>query len=141
MRLLIADDERMDQRILERSLESEVEAIGTANNGLEALYAIRDGLSGDAPWDVIILDLQMPVLGGLDTATLIRETERMLGEDYVGRTAILFTSCSGNDREICKSFFSTGASGFIKKPYDKDDLVRALYDCRATNSCTDKSIQ
>ena len=86
-------------------------------NGLEALAALDA-----ASYDVVLLDMHMPVMDGCQAATTIRQHESQLGKRR--QTLIALTaSTSGDDREKC---LSSGMDDFLSKPVRQDELARIL---------------
>jgi len=110
-RLLIADDDRIILATLAEDLSEQGYSVRTASNGEEALAACRQ----DAP-DLAILDIRMPVMGGIDAARLIRaECD----------TATLFLSAY-SDRDLVELAVAEGAQGYLVKPITIEKLTPAI---------------
>ncbi|AGH94528.1 chemotaxis-specific protein-glutamate methyltransferase CheB [Pseudobdellovibrio exovorus] len=106
VKVLIADDSVVYRSQIRASLEdsSWIEVVGTASNGRQAI----ERLTGSAI-DLLILDLEMPVLDGLET---LREMQKLSLKTKV----ILFSSSSKRGAEITLEALRLGASDFISKP-------------------------
>jgi len=116
LRLLIAEDNRVNQRLLVRLLEKEGHAVTVAEDG-EATVA----LSREQPFDAILMDVQMPKVDGLEATHLIRARERGTGQ-HVPIIALTAHAMKG-DREKC---LEAGMDMYLAKPLDKKELITAL---------------
>ncbi|GAA3510101.1 response regulator transcription factor [Georgenia daeguensis] len=113
VRVLIADDQALVRSgfAMVLSVEDDIEVVGQVANGAEALAALA---ATDV--DVVLMDVQMPVMDG------IAATQRVVGED-LAKVIILTTF----DREdYLFDALAAGASGFLLKNADPDDLVDAI---------------
>ncbi|MEV6237835.1 response regulator transcription factor [Lentzea sp. NPDC051838] len=120
MRIMIADDETAIRESLERVLQVEGYETCTVANGL----AVLDGIEGDAP-DLLILDLMMPRLGGLETCRRLRAAGRDLPVLMLTARDQVFDRVAGLD---------AGADDYLPKPFATEELlarVRALLRRRA----------
>ncbi|MBF4494195.1 response regulator [Flavobacterium sp. JLP] len=108
--ILLVEDDGLDIISVERSLkklESEY-VLHTAYNGIEALKILRDPNAGLVP-DVILLDINMPRMNGIEFLKVIREDKNL--KDL--KVFIMTTSSEGNDRSQAEKL---GISGYIIKP-------------------------
>ena len=96
-------------------------------DGQEALDQLQGYLeqSGPAPFDLVVLDLMMPRLGGLETAQAIRSAERRAGPvDDTGLPIVAITAkASDADRQLC---LELGMNGFVSKPYRYEELQNLI---------------
>ena len=112
---MIADDEAAIRESLERVLQVEGYDTSTVANGL----AVLDGVGGDAP-DLLILDVMMPRLGGLETCRRLRAAGRDLPVLMLTARDQVFDRVAGLD---------AGADDYLPKPFATEELlarVRAL---------------
>ena len=119
IRVLLVDDNGELLTDLRDELSEEFEIAGTAENGEEA---VREVLRLDP--DVLVLDLNMPVMNGLQVASLLREKHP--------RTKILFLTIH-EEPEYISAAFSAGARGYVTKRHMASDLalaVREVFDGR-----------
>jgi two-component system sensor histidine kinase/response regulator len=106
--VLVAEDNVVNQRVALGLLTRRGHTVTVANNGREALAA----LEGDT-FDLVLMDVQMPEMGGLDATAAIRQREEGTGahQRIVAMTAHVMTG----DRERC---FAAGMDGYLSKPID-----------------------
>jgi PAS domain S-box-containing protein len=119
--VLIAEDNEINS-LLARSLLTKLgHRPVTAANGIAALDAWDAARTGGAPIDLILMDLHMPGIDGLEAARRIRAAEAETGRHtpIIALTANAFAE----DREAC---LKAGMDGFLVKPLDREQLVRVL---------------
>ncbi len=115
MRILIADDHRVVLDGLKSCFESlpEVEVIGTATNGEEALILVKD-----LEPDIAVIDITMPGLNGIEACKRIHS-------DLKGRVKVAILTMH-QDQEFVNAAFRAGASGFIVKSSAFSELGTAI---------------
>ena len=116
LRILLAEDNLVNQRLTVRILEKRGHTVVVAANGQEALKNIaRDR------FDLILMDIQMPVMDGLETTRMIRAHE----EHALGRTPIIAMTAHAmkGDREKC---LAAGMDDYLSKPFNTNDLCAML---------------
>jgi signal transduction histidine kinase/DNA-binding response OmpR family regulator len=119
LRILIAEDNVVNQKVAVRLLERMGYHADVVANGLEALQAVHR-----QPYDVVLMDVQMPEMDGLEAARRInREFSAGRRPRLIALTANVFPS----DQETCKE---AGMDDFLGKPLELDRLRRALFECR-----------
>jgi CheY-like chemotaxis protein len=114
--VLLVEDNLINQKITLLTLKPLVKNIDTASNGREAIEKIME-----SKYDLILLDIQMPVMDGLITAEKIREMEQGK-ETHMPIIAITADAMIG-DRERC---LSAGIDEYISKPYQPAQLIAAI---------------
>jgi len=110
--VLLADDNDELLAEIRQLLGDEFEIIGTVTNGQDAVEAV---LRFDP--DVVVLDMAMPILDGIQAASRIRESN--------ARTKTLFLTIQENV-EYVSAAFAAGASGYVTKRSLLSDLARAI---------------
>jgi PAS domain S-box-containing protein len=116
LRILLAEDNLVNQKLAVRLLERRGHEVTVANNGREALAAI-----GRTPFDVVLMDVQMPEMDGLEAAAAIRSQERSRGS-HVPILAMTAYAMKG-DRERC---LAAGMDGYISKPIRAMELFDSV---------------
>jgi PAS domain S-box-containing protein len=115
LRLLLAEDNIVNQKVALRMLERLGYRADVAANGLEVLQAIRR-----QPYDVVLMDVQMPEMDGLEAARIIRQS---LSADEQPKIIAITAYALQGDREKC---IEAGMDGYISKPIKMEDLVSIL---------------
>ncbi len=116
LRLLLAEDNAANQRLAVRILEKQGHSVAVVRNGWEAVAAIER-----EPFDLVLMDVQMPELGGLEATPLIRERERGTGR-HVPIIALTAHAMKG-DRERC---LAAGMDDYLPKPLQPRELLEAI---------------
>jgi two-component system response regulator len=125
-KILLVEDNRDDVLLTRRALEKAniANQVDAANDGIEALEYLRgegkfsDRDTRDLPV-VILLDLKMPRMGGLEFLKTIRNSE-----EFKLLPAVVLTS-SKEEQDIIESY-NLGANSYIQKPVDFDQFVKAV---------------
>jgi two-component system sensor histidine kinase/response regulator len=127
LRILVADDHEVNQAVVGAVLKKWGHAVATASDGLEALDKIADGR-----FDMVLMDLQMPMLDGLDATRRLRAREAASGERRLPVIAMTARAMQ-EDRERC---LAAGMDGYLSKPLDQSALfdVLAQYGGAATGA-------
>jgi CheY-like chemotaxis protein len=116
LRILLAEDNPVNQKVAGRMLQRGGHIIQIAANGRDAVAAWEQ-----LEFDLILMDVQMPELNGLEATATIRQRERSSGA-HIPIIALTAHAMSG-DRETC---LAAGMDGFVTKPIDTDDLYREI---------------
>ena len=116
LRILLAEDNRVNQMLAVRILEKRGHTVVVAEDGRRALEAL-----GKQPFDLILMDMQMPELGGVEAARVIREREKSTGE-HIPIIALTANAMAG-DREHC---LNAGMDDYVSKPIQVKELFAAI---------------
>jgi len=116
MRILLAEDNRVNQAVVRGLLGKRGYRVELANDGREALEKITR-----EAFDVVLMDVQMPELDGLETTALIRQREAADG-GHIPIIAMTAHALKG-DRERC---LAAGMDGYLSKPIRIDELLEQL---------------
>ena len=116
MRLLVVEDNSLNQRVMQELLRSEGARVELADNGALAIAAI---VAAKPPFDAVLMDLQMPVMDGFGATRVIRSE--------LGLAALPVIALSANnslsDRQSC---LAAGMNDHVGKPFDMAHLVGVL---------------
>jgi DNA-binding NarL/FixJ family response regulator len=111
-RILIADDHNLVAELCKRLLEPEFEVVGVVSDGRAMVLA-----AGELKPDVIVVDIAMPILNGLDAG---RQVKRMLPE-----VRLVYLTMN-TDPEVAAEAFARGASGYLLKTCAAAEMVLAV---------------
>jgi signal transduction histidine kinase/CheY-like chemotaxis protein len=129
LRILIAEDNIVNQKVAIRLLERLGYRADAVSNGLEALEAVRR-----QPYDLVLMDVQMPEMDGLEAARHInREFSGKRRPYLIAVTANVYAS----DQEQCKA---AGMDDFLGKPLELNGLRKALSNCIRIG-CSNDSVE
>jgi len=116
IKVLLADDHQIMLDGLKAifAKDKELSIVGTASNGLEVLEFLKK-----EPVDVLLLDLQMPVMDGLETTMHVKKS-------YPEIKVIMLTT--NDEGSIITSLFKIGANGYLLKNASKEYLIQGIKD-------------
>jgi PAS domain S-box-containing protein len=115
-RVLVAEDNIVNQRVAERLLTKRGHLVTVVSNGREALAAVEHGA-----FDLVLMDVQMPDMDGFEATAAIREWERESGRHV--RIVAMTAHAMNGDRERC---LAAGMDGYLSKPIDPRTLFDAV---------------
>ncbi|MGO9129259.1 MAG: response regulator, partial [Bryobacteraceae bacterium] len=116
LRILLAEDNPVNQKLVVRLLEKRGQNVQTAGNGREALEKLKE-----ADFDLVLMDVQMPVMGGFEATAAVREGEKGTGR-HIPILALTARAMKG-DRERC---LAAGMDGYIGKPIRLEELFEQI---------------
>jgi two-component system chemotaxis response regulator CheY len=125
MHALIVDDDRANQLILQKYL-IDYGTCDMAGNGREAVLAFRQALEKKHPYNLILLDLLMPEMGGQEALTIIREIEEKQGIIGLDGVKIIMTTSIDDFKAIAQAF-SSQCEGYLIKPIQKQKFIEQLH--------------
>lgn len=114
--LLLVEDNPVNQRVVLAMLRKKGYSIDVANNGQEALEMLEQA---EREFDLLLMDVQMPVLDGLETTRAIRRDSRWLKLPIIAMTAHAMTG----DKERC---LKAGMNGYLSKPVQAATLISTI---------------
>ena len=119
LRILLAEDNPVNQEVALRILEKRGHSVVVVDNGRDAVAALEPGAMES--FQVVLMDVQMPEMDGLDATAAIRARERSSG----GRIPIVAMTAHAmeGDRDRC---LAAGMDGYVTKPVEADRLVEAV---------------
>ena len=117
LRVLVAEDNALNQTVLKAMLATFGVEPTIVDNGQEAFNAWR----GDS-WDLILMDIQMPVMDGISATRAIREVERSEGRTRTPVIAVTANAMAHHRAE----YHAAGMDGFVAKPLKLEALIEAM---------------
>jgi len=117
LRVLLAEDNAVNRRLAEVLLRKQGHSVAVAENGRAAV-----ALFDREAFDLILMDVQMPEMDGLEATSAIRKREEEAGSRRIPIVALTAHAMNG-DRERC---VAAGMDGYISKPIDPQELYRTI---------------
>lgn len=116
-RLLLVEDDQDHRPLLTLMLQKSGADVSVAENGKIAIDMAHAARDAGSPFDIIVMDLQMPVLDGLAA------TRELRTQGFTNPIVALTARALSNERDHC---FDAGCNDFLRKPITRPDLVRVL---------------
>jgi len=116
LRILVAEDNKVNQAVVSRMLQRAGHTVAIAENGQEAAEMCSSGR-----FDLVLMDIHMPVLDGFEATTRIREMDRSKGI-HTPLVALTANAMTG-DRERC---LRAGMDGYMAKPVSREVLLETI---------------
>ena len=121
LRVLLADDHPTNRKVIELMLEDLAEVV-SVENGAEALMTLGTGV-----FDIVLMDMQMPVMDGLEATRRIRETQAAAGQAPV---PLIMLTANALPEHVAASH-AAGADRHLEKPVTLAGLIEAMNDVLA----------
>ena len=125
MRMLIVDDSSDVCELIEMFLP-EIDRKDTACNGQEAVECFRNALAENDPYDLICMDIKMPVMDGRTAVKEIRAIEQECNVMFGDGVKIIMTTALRDRRNVMESFWKDGCDAYLVKPFDRNDLLDVI---------------
>lgn len=122
MRMLIVEDDFVSRRIMETILSPYGEC-HTAVDGEEAIQSFRMAHEEGTPYDLICLDIMMPVIDGQEALKRIRRMEREMGMKSTAEVKVIMVTALDDPKSVVEAYYRGGATSYIVKPIEKDKLL------------------
>jgi signal transduction histidine kinase/CheY-like chemotaxis protein len=122
LKILLAEDNKINQKVATKTLEAFGHEVDVVENGLEAIEKVKQ-----KAYDLILMDLEMPEMDGIEATRLIRKMEMdnlLPGNDRKKIKIVALTAHSTTeDRAKCQAI---GMDDYISKPFRQSEIARAL---------------
>jgi signal transduction histidine kinase/CheY-like chemotaxis protein/HPt (histidine-containing phosphotransfer) domain-containing protein len=120
--LLLVEDHKVNQMVAQKLLESWGFAVTIAENGQEAIDTVKKNA-----FDAILMDLQMPIMGGIEATKHIRQ------HDIIDASIPIIAMTAHSSPEHVKECFEVGMQAHVSKPLERELLLNILQDQLTTN--------
>ena len=117
LKVLLAEDNIVNQKVMIRFFERWKIQMKVVDNGLEVLNALKE-----ENFDLILMDLQMPEMDGYEASEQIRK----LDDPYKRKTPIIALTAAALN-EVREKVYASGMNDFVTKPFDPEDLQEKLF--------------
>ena len=117
LNILVAEDNEINQVVARRLLVKLGHNPELAENGLECLEKLRGG-----SFDLVFMDIQMPVMDGMDVARAIRDPDNPAYDPDIPIIALTAHAQAGDEERLMEA----GMSGYLPKPLDLEQLVSMI---------------
>jgi len=125
LRVLIAEDDFMVRQVIRDVLEP-YGLVDIAVNGEEAVQAFRVAWRKQQPYDLICMDIMMPIMDGNEALVTIREMEHSLGIVGSNEVKVIMISALDDAKTVVQAYFKGGATSYIVKPIEKERLISEM---------------
>ncbi|MBM9549231.1 MASE1 domain-containing protein [Leptospira sp. 201903074] len=120
--ILIAEDNLLNQKFVVKIFQKEKIKVSVASNGLEVIQLLDDSLSHlEDRFDMILMDIQMPVLDGMEATKLIRKRN-----DSYRDIPIIAITANSMDSQL-NEYLENGMNAYVKKPIILSELLSTIY--------------
>jgi len=118
-KVLLVEDNELNQELAIDLLSSKQVLVDVANDGKESLQMIKNSIDTNNNYDAILMDVQMPIMGGYEATKILRKTFSTKELPIIAMTANVM------DEDI-KTIFATGMDDYIAKPIDVEQMFLTL---------------
>ncbi|MBN1849555.1 MAG: response regulator [Deltaproteobacteria bacterium] len=126
LNILLAEDNLINQKLAIKLLEKRGHRVTVAGNGEEAVKAV-----GKNRFDILLMDVEMPKMNGIQATQAIREKEKGMGEYHIPIVAMTAHALRG-DKE---RFIAAGMDGYVSKPIQVAELFSVIDEVTHSNPC------
>ncbi len=125
LNILLAEDNLVNQKLAVSLIQRMGHKVSVAQNGKQALEAIER-----EKFDIILMDVQMPEMDGLEATQTIRAKERLIGQQHIPIIAMTAYAMAG-DRDRC---LEAGMDGYVSKPINTQELFETIENMELHNN-------
>ncbi len=133
MRCLIVEDDDFGREMLKCLLSDYSENIDTAKNGVEAVQLFELALRDNRPYQLICLDIMMPVMDGQEALKRIRHLEKTAAAPRSQGAVIIMTTALDSLQEIEEAIWDGECNDYLVKPIAQADLLALMHKYKLIN--------
>lgn len=127
MRFLIAEDDFGSRKLLQAFLKKIPDIdVDLVVDGKEALEAVKLAWQENAPYQVIFMDIMMPVMDGQDALRAVREVEKDMGVLPRDEVKVIMVTALEDPGNVIQAYNKGGATGYLVKPITYESLIQEL---------------
>jgi len=116
-KILLAEDVLVNQHLVVAMLAKAGASVTAVDNGLMAYQAVMESLREDDPYDIVLMDMQMPIMDGYTA------TQKLRDSGYSGAIIAITAHAMNCDKNKC---LEVGCDHYITKPIDREKLIKAI---------------
>ena len=124
MKALVVDDDLITRMVLQEILSAYAD-VHSCVDGNEAVLAYRRAIERGEPYDLVCLDVLMPVMGGIEALQLIRREEELHGRYRPRATKVIITTAS-DDADTISQAFRELCDAYVIKPVDAEEFTNVV---------------
>jgi two-component system, chemotaxis family, chemotaxis protein CheY len=124
MKALVVDDDLMTRIVLQEILSGYAE-VHSCVDGSEAVQVYRRAIERGDPYDLVCMDVLMPVMGGIEALKLIRREEEQRGRHRPWATKVIVTTASDDSDTISQAFREL-CDAYVIKPVDAEEFTNVV---------------
>ncbi|MBI2353651.1 MAG: response regulator [Deltaproteobacteria bacterium] len=133
MRCLVVEDEDFGRELVKCLLMDYAESIDTANNGAEAVEQFERALHEGRPYQLVCLDIMMPIMDGQEALKRMRQLEKGAVPPAGKPAVIIMTTALDSLQEIQEAIWQGDCDDYLVKPISQADLVALLHKFKLTD--------
>ena len=125
MKCLIVEDDRISSRVLEKMISSHG-IFDTVANGRNAVEQFQQAHGSNTPYDLILMDIMMPEVDGLQSVREIRKIEEIMNIHWKRGVKIIMVTTLSDPSTVAKALFESDANSYLVKPVTGQKLGSEL---------------
>ncbi len=133
MKSLVVEDDPLSRMLL-FSILSRFGECDAAENGKEAVTRVEKALALQRPYDVMFLDIIMPILNGQEALLEIRKIEREHGIKELHFLKVIMVTAMMDFENITQAFEAGHCEAYLTKPFKEEELLEHLYELKLVES-------
>lgn len=125
LKILLVDDSKSAQQKI-YSILSKYGKCDQASNGVEAVEYFISSVKDNSPYDLIIMDVVMPMMDGFEATKVIMSIQEKENIPEEERAKIIMLTSKADPANMMKAQYEIGVSTYITKPFEEETLVEAM---------------
>lgn len=125
MKCLIVEDDPVSIQVLKKMV-SKYGTFEVADNGQKAIDQFRQAHASHSPYDLILMDILIPEINGLQSVLTVREIESLMNIPLPQRVKVIMTTALNDPRTVMKALYESDANSYLIKPIRLQKFEEAL---------------